>query len=141
MAPTKPNNAGEELQLFCNDARDYAYLGPLQDWLTFRYPKQTFLVLHALAKQGKVFQILPRKKQKSGINYDETKFSCDYLRLHYYSGKIIHKSTCHASETGIQSFLETIFNGPSDAKDATKVINNHNLTMLVMCRTYSNPTT
>jgi hypothetical protein len=67
MAPTKPDNAGEELKLFCNDAREYAYLGPLQDWLTFRYPKKTFPVLHALALQGKVFQILP-KKQKEAVS-------------------------------------------------------------------------
>jgi hypothetical protein len=85
-----------------------------------------------------VFQRLP-KKTKTGINYDKTKFACDYLRLHCYSGKIIPRAPCHATETGIQSFLETIFNGESDADDATKFINNHNLTMLVTRRTYSNP--
>jgi hypothetical protein len=37
--------------------------------------------------------------------------------------------------------LETIFNGATDADDATKFINNHNLTMLVTRRTYSNPST
>jgi hypothetical protein len=80
-------------------------------------------------------------KKRTGINYDETKFPCDYLRLHCYSGKIIQRATCHASETGIQSFLETIFHGPSDADDATKFINNHNLTMLVTRRMYVNPST
>jgi hypothetical protein len=65
MAPPKADNAGEELQLFCNDTREYVYLGPLQDWLTFRYSKSPFPVLHALAQQGRVFQILA-KKQKIG---------------------------------------------------------------------------
>jgi hypothetical protein len=55
-----------------------------------------------------VIQILAKKQKRGGINYDETKFACNYLRLHCYSGKIIQKSTCHASETGIQSVLETI---------------------------------
>jgi hypothetical protein len=132
MAPAKP--AGEELQLFCHDTREYVYLGPLQDWLTFRYPKNPFPALQGLAQQGRVFQ---KFKKRSGINYDKTKFACDYLRLHCYSGKIIPRVTCHAT----QSFLETIFHGATDADDATKFINNHNLTMLVTRRTYSNPST
>jgi hypothetical protein len=61
-----------------------------------------------------------KNKKQSGINYDQTKVACDYLHLHCYSGKIIRCPTFHASETGIQSFLETIFDGPSDAKEATK---------------------
>jgi hypothetical protein len=40
---------------------------------------------------------------------------------------------------GILSFLGTIFNGGTDADEAIKFINNHNLTMLVTRRTYSNP--
>jgi hypothetical protein len=40
---------------------------------------------------------------------------------------------------GIQSFLETIFHGATDVDDAMQFINNHNLTMLVTRRTYSNP--
>jgi hypothetical protein len=80
-----------------------------------------------------------QKNKKRGINYDETKFACAYLCLHCYSGKIIQNSTCHASETGIQSSLETIFNGATYAHDATKFINIHNLTMLVTRRTYINP--
>jgi hypothetical protein len=105
MAPTKPENAGEELQLFCHDTREYVYLGPLQDWLTLRYQKNPFPVLHALAQQGRVFQILAKKQKRGGINYDETKFACDYLRLHCFSGKIISKTPCHATETGILSFF------------------------------------
>jgi hypothetical protein len=77
--------------------------------------------------------------KRTGIHYDETKFSCAYLRLHCFSGKFIRKATCHATETGIQSFLETIFHRATDADDAAKFINNHNLTMLVTRRTYSNP--
>jgi hypothetical protein len=86
-----------------------------------------------------VFQILAKIIQRGGVNYDETKFSCDYLRLHGFSGKIISKTPCHAMETGILSFLKTIFNGATDADEAIKFINNHNLTMLVTRRTYTNP--
>jgi hypothetical protein len=61
MAPAlKDKPAGEELHLFCNDTREYVYLGPLQDRLTFRYPKNPFPVLEALAQQGRVFQRLPK---------------------------------------------------------------------------------
>jgi hypothetical protein len=90
----------------------------------------------------KVFHILAKKtKTGSGIKYDETKFACDYLCLHCYSCKIIQRTTCHASEAGIQSFLETIFHGPMDAKEARLFINNKNMTMLVTRRTYANPST
>jgi hypothetical protein len=94
-----------------------------------------------LPSRAKCSRYYQKNKNKNGINYDETKFACDYSRLHCYSGKIIQRSTCHASETGIQPFLETIFNGPSDAKEARLFINNHNLTMLVTRRTYANPST
>jgi hypothetical protein len=73
MAPSsKDKPAGEELQLFCNDTREYVYLGSLQDWLTFRYPNNPFPVLQALAQQGRVFQRLPKIKKRGGINYDKT---------------------------------------------------------------------
>jgi hypothetical protein len=70
MAPNKPENAGEELQLFCHDTREYVYLGPLQDWLMVRYPNNPFPVLQALAQQGRVFKRLPKKqtKKKEGVS-------------------------------------------------------------------------
>jgi hypothetical protein len=77
-------------------------------------------------------------KKRTGINYDETIVAYDYLCLHCYSGKIIQRATCHASEKGIQTFLDTIFNGSSDADDAIKY---NNLTMLVTRRMYVNPST
>jgi hypothetical protein len=139
MASENSVNAGAQLQLFCTDStREYAYLGPLQDWLTFQYPNKPFPVLQALAEQGKMFEALSKlaRKQKKG-NHSAT-VACDYLRLHCYSGKIIQRLTCHASEEGIHTFLNTILNGSSDADDAIKFINNHNLTMLVTHRTYTN---
>jgi hypothetical protein len=98
----KAKPAGEELQLFCNDTREYVYLGSLQNWLTFRYPNNPFPGLQALAQQGRVFTRLPKKLKRGDINYDKTKFACDYLRLHCFSGKFIRKATCHATEKGIQ---------------------------------------
>jgi hypothetical protein len=57
------------------------------------------------------------------------------------AARSFQRANCHASETGIQSFLDTIFNGSSDADDAIQFINNHNLTMLFTRRTYVNPST
>jgi hypothetical protein len=51
MASDKPDYAGTLLQLFCTDPTwEYAYLGPLKDWLTYQYPTKPFPVLHALAE-------------------------------------------------------------------------------------------
>jgi hypothetical protein len=94
MASDKISNAGTVLQLFCTDNTwEYAYLGPLQDWLTYRYPTKPFPVLHTLAEQGKVFNMISKKpvKRTRGSQYDENAVACDYLRLHCYGGKIISK--------------------------------------------------
>ena len=144
MVSDKIENAGAQLQQFCttDSAQNYVYLGPLQDWLKFQYPNNPFPVLQALAEEGKVFALLSKKNtRKTKGSTHETKAACDYLRLHCYSGKIVQFQTCHASEEGIHTFLNTIFNGSLDAADAIKFINNHNITMLVTRRTYSNTST
>jgi hypothetical protein len=89
---------------------------------------------------GQGVQDILEKKKKRGIDYDQTNVACDYLCLYCYSSKIIQRTSCHASEKGIQTFLDAIFHGSSDADDAIQFINNQNLTMLVTRRTYTNPT-
>jgi hypothetical protein len=93
MASDTTGDAATVLQLFCtNPTWEYAYLGPLQDWLTYRYPTKPFPVLHALAEQGKVFKMFSKKAVKTttrGTQYNENAVACDYLRLHVYGGKII----------------------------------------------------
>ena len=66
MAPApKAKPAGDELKLFCNDTREYVYLGPLQDWLNLRCPTKPFPVLHTLAKKGKVLKMLTQAARKT----------------------------------------------------------------------------
>jgi hypothetical protein len=134
-------NAGTKLQKFCTDpTKAYTYLGPLQDWLKFRDPTKPFPVLYALAEQGKVFKPLSKAGRKTrGTKYDATTVACDYLLLHCFGGKIIQPTQCHASEKGIHTFLNTIFNQNSDANDAIEFINNQNVTMLVTHRNYTHP--
>ena len=140
MVPAVTKNAGEQLEAFCTDSvAEYVYLGPLQDWLKLQYPDQKFPVLQALAELGKVFAPLSKNARKTKGGTHDTVPACDYLRLHCFRGKIVPRTTCHASEEGIDTFLKTIFNGSTDAAEAIKFINNNNMTMLVTRRTYNNP--
>jgi hypothetical protein len=135
------DNAGAKLQKFCTDpTKAYTYLGPLQDCVKFRYLTKPLPVLYALAEQGKVFKLLSKAGRKTrGTKYVAIRVACNYLRLHYYGGKIIQQMQCHASEKGIHTFLNTIFNQTSDANEAIKFINNQNVTMLVTRRNYTHP--
>jgi hypothetical protein len=97
MASDPNSDVGTVLQLFCTAITwEYSYLGPLQEWLDYRYPTKPFPVPHALAKQGKVFKMLSKKaiKRTRGSQYDENAVAWDYLRLHVYGGKLISKDTC-----------------------------------------------
>jgi hypothetical protein len=146
MVSDDTENGGAQLQRFCtiDSSQNYVYLGPLQDWLKFHYPENPFPDLQALAKQGKVLKLLTKKvqrKAKDDHQYDTSVAAYEYLRLHCYSGKFVQRSTCHAPEKGVTTFLNTIFNGSSDAADAIQFINNQNLTMLVTRRNYTNPLT
>jgi hypothetical protein len=141
MASDTLDNASAKLQKFCTDpTKAYTYLGTLQDWLKFRYPTKPFPVLYALAEQCREFKLLSKAGRKTqGTKYDATMVACDYLRLHCYGGKIIQQTQCHASEKGIHTFLNTIFNGTSDANDAIQFINNQNMTMIVTRCNYTHP--
>jgi hypothetical protein len=80
-------------------------------------------------------------KRTRGSQYDENAVACEYLRLHVYCGKLMTKITCHASETGLYTFLQTIFHGQSYPDDAMAFINNQNVTMLVTRCKYTNQST